>query len=100
VPDDFVCSSGRDFNAHTQYAETGMVDEAATFTADHVLAALSPATPPQAPGPVVPPRAPAPVAPPQARAPRSTTTAGTGPRSAAAASTGSRATAAIVCARP
>ena len=69
VPDDFVCSSGRDFNAHTQYAETGMVDEAATFTADHVLAALSPATAPQAPGPVVPPRAPAPVAPPQAPAP-------------------------------
>ena len=33
VPDDFVCSSGRDFNAHTQYAETGMVDEAATFAA-------------------------------------------------------------------
>jgi len=69
VPDDFVCSSGGDFNAHTQYAETGMVDEAATFTADHVLAALSPANPPQAPGPVVPPRAPAPVAPPQASAP-------------------------------
>ena len=69
VPDDFVCSSGRDFNAHTQYAETGMVDEAATFTANHVLAALGPAAPPQAPGPVVPPRAPAPVAPPQAPAP-------------------------------
>ena len=69
VPDDFVCSSGRDFNAHTQYAETGMVDEAATFTANHVLAALGPATPPQAPAPVVPPRAPAPVAPPQAPAP-------------------------------
>ena len=69
VPDDFVCSSGRDFNAHTQYAETGMVDEAATFTANHVLAALGPATPPQAPAPVVPPRAPAPVAAPQAPAP-------------------------------
>ena len=33
VPDDFVCSSGRDFNAHTQYMEMGMVDQAATFTA-------------------------------------------------------------------
>ena len=30
VPDDLVCSSGRDFNAHMQYMETGMVDQAAT----------------------------------------------------------------------
>jgi cutinase len=67
VPDDFVCSSGRDFNAHTQYAETGMVDDAATFTATHVLAALPPiAPPPQAPSPAAPPAAPAPAAPPQA----------------------------------
>ena len=64
VPDDFVCSSGRDFNAHTQYAETGMVDEAATFTANHVLAALGPVAPPQAPAPAAPPQAPAPAAPP------------------------------------
>ena len=79
VPDDFVCSSGRDFNAHTQYAESGMVDEAATFTANHVLAALPPAPPPQAPTPVAPPQspavraaaplAPAPAPPPQAPAP-------------------------------
>jgi hypothetical protein len=74
VPDDFVCSSGRDFNAHTQYAETGMVDEAATFTANRVLAALGPPTPPQAPAPVAPPQvaaaplAPAPAPPPQAPA--------------------------------
>ncbi|GFG52415.1 cutinase family protein [Mycolicibacterium agri] len=33
VPEDFVCSSGRDWNAHTQYKETGMVDQAATFVA-------------------------------------------------------------------
>ena len=99
VPDDFVCSSGRDFNAHTQYAETGMVDEAATFTANHVLAALGPAAPPQAPGPVVPPRAPAPGT---AASTRACGTAATSacPRSATATSTGSRATAAIVCARP
>ncbi|HYZ69935.1 MAG TPA: cutinase family protein [Mycobacterium sp.] len=77
VPDDFVCSSGRDFNAHTQYAESGMVDEAANFTANRVLAALGPATPPQAtPAPAAPPqvRAAAPIAPvsaplPQAPAP-------------------------------
>jgi cutinase len=70
VPDDFVCSSGRDFNAHTQYAETGMVDEAATFTANHILAALPPAAPPQAPAPVAPPpQAPAPAPPPQSTAP-------------------------------
>ena len=69
VPDDFVCSSGRDFNAHTEYAQTGMVDEAATFTANHVLASLAPATPPQAPAPAAPPQAPAPAAPPQAPPP-------------------------------
>jgi len=77
VPDDFVCSTGRDFNAHTQYADTGMVDEAATYTANHVLAALGPAAPPQAPAPAprqlpapaAPPQAPAPAAPPQAPTP-------------------------------
>jgi hypothetical protein len=76
VPDDFVCSSGRDFNAHMQYAETGMVDQAATFAAGRVLAASGPAAPapaavPQAPAPAAPPpQAPAPAAPPpQAPAP-------------------------------
>src|SRR5215470_10029583 len=82
VPDDFVCSSGRDFNAHTQYVETGMVDQAATFTAAK-LAAITPvpaATPPApaaaqthvpvpaavpAPAPAAPP-APAPAGPPAA----------------------------------
>jgi cutinase len=34
IPDDPICSSsGRDFSAHTQYAEAGMVDQAATFAA-------------------------------------------------------------------
>ena len=76
VPDDFVCSSGRDFNAHTQYAESGMVDEAATFTANRVLATLPPAAPlPPAQSPAVqaaaPPQAPArpPPADPDAPAP-------------------------------
>src|SRR5262245_52157795 len=70
VPDDFVCSSGRDFNAHTQYAEAGSVAEAATSTVNHALTASGPAAPPQAPAPVAPPRALAPVAPPpQAPAP-------------------------------
>ncbi|MFG1935281.1 cutinase family protein [Mycobacterium sp. NPDC048908] len=63
VPDDFVCSNGRDFNAHTQYVESGMVDQAATFTANHVLAALPPA-PPQAPAPTAPPQASTPPPPP------------------------------------
>ncbi|WNG95340.1 cutinase family protein [Mycobacterium sp. ITM-2016-00318] len=40
VEADFVCSSGRDFNAHTQYVETGMVDRAATFAAAKVATAL------------------------------------------------------------
>ena len=38
VHDDFVCSSGTDFNAHTRYTETGLVDQAATFTAGRLLA--------------------------------------------------------------
>lgn len=69
VPDDFVCSSGRDFNAHTEYAETGMVDQAATFAANQVLAALGPAAPPQALGPAAPPQTPGPVAPSPGTAP-------------------------------
>jgi cutinase len=77
VPDDFVCSSGRDFNAHTQYAETGMVDQAATFTANLLPANPPPAAPPQLPAPAAPrqPAAPipatqppAPAAPPQSPA--------------------------------
>ena len=38
VPEDPICSSGRDFSAHTplQYVETGMVDQAATFAASHL----------------------------------------------------------------
>jgi cutinase-like protein len=64
VPDDFVCSSGTDFNAHTQYAETGMVDQAATFTAAKIAAM----TPPVAPPPAATPTAPAPAATPPAPA--------------------------------
>ena len=63
VPDDFVCSSGTDFNAHTQYAETGLVDQAATFTASRLLVSSAPAAPPQSPAPA------APAAPPQSPAP-------------------------------
>jgi hypothetical protein len=71
VPDDFVCSSGRDFNAHTQYAETGLVDQAATFSATRVAARPAPAALPPAvalagppsPAPAAPP-SPAPAAPP------------------------------------
>jgi cutinase len=69
VPDDFVCSSGRDFNAHMQYAETGMVDQAATFTASLLPANSAPAAPPQAQVPAAPRQAPVPAAPPQAPVP-------------------------------
>ena len=69
VPDDFVCSSGRDFNAHTQYAETGMVDQAATFTASLLPAKSAPAAPPQTPVPAAPPQSPVPAAPPQSPVP-------------------------------
>ena len=78
VPDDFVCSSGRDFNAHMQYAETGMVDQAATFTAN-LLPAPAPAAPPPSPAPAARPQppaaAPVPATPPQAPAPTPHTTA-------------------------
>jgi cutinase len=50
VDEDFVCSSGRDFNAHTQYVETGMVDQAATFAAGKVATAVPRVTNPEAPG--------------------------------------------------
>jgi hypothetical protein len=63
VPDDFVCSSGRDFNAHTQYVETGMVDQAATFAAARVAAAPpAPAATPQAPPQAGQPHLPTPAA--------------------------------------
>lgn len=70
VPEDFVCSSGRDFNAHTQYAETGLVDQAATYVSTRLPApvpAAPPAVPaPAAPRPVAAPAAPPPAAPPPA----------------------------------
>jgi hypothetical protein len=78
VPDDFVCSNGRDFNAHMEYADMGMVDEAAAYAATRLAARPAPAAPPPAPPPAAPrqslpvpaapPPAPAPVAPPPAPA--------------------------------
>jgi cutinase len=64
VPEDLVCSTGTDFNVHTQYAEMGLVDQAATFTAGHLKAAPAPAAPPPTPAPAARPPAPAPAAPP------------------------------------
>jgi cutinase len=71
VPDDFVCSSGRDFTAHTEYVETGMVDQAADFASSRVVTVPAPAAPPTSPAPAAPPARPtAPAAPPpQAPAP-------------------------------
>ena len=65
VPDDFVYSSRRDFNAHTQYVETGMVDQAATFTAAKLVTTPLPEATPQAPVPAGQPHLPAPAAPQQ-----------------------------------
>lgn len=67
VDDDFVCSSGRDFNAHTQYVETGKVEQAALFTALKLAttpppAATPPAAPPAAPPPAGQPHLPSPAA--------------------------------------
>ena len=78
VPDDFVCSSGRDFNAHMEYEDNGLVAQAADYAAGHALAMLPTAPPPGAtpppaatpPRPAAPPAAtlqpaaPAPAAPP------------------------------------
>jgi cutinase len=90
VDDDFVCSSGRDFNAHTQYVETGKVDQAATFTAAKIAAA-TPTPPPSATPPVSvlagQPHLPAPAAPQPSTAPASpplATVAAAPPQSAAA----------------
>jgi cutinase len=69
VPDDPICSSGTDFNAHTEYADMGMVDQAATFTASHLAAIPAPAAPPPSPAPAAPPPTPAPAAPPQTPTP-------------------------------
>jgi cutinase-like protein len=79
VEDDFVCSSGRDFNAHTQYVETGMVDQAATFAAGKVATAIPREATPQAPAgqqhlPSAPTLSTIPVAPPQPHLQRSTET--------------------------
>jgi cutinase len=67
VPDDAICSSGTDFNAHMQYEDSGLVDQAATFAAGRVLAASplppAPAAPPLAPVPAAPAPVPAPAAP-------------------------------------
>ena len=69
VPEDPICSSGLDFNAHMEYAEMGMVDQAATYTAGHLVATPAPAAAPPAPAPAAPPPAPAPAAAPPAPAP-------------------------------
>ena len=69
VPDDPICSSGTDFNAHMEYADMGMVDQAAAFTASHLAPIPAPAAPPPSPVAAAPPQAPAPAAPPQAPAP-------------------------------
>jgi cutinase len=59
VDDDFVCSSGRDFSAHTQYVETGQVDDAATFAAAKLTATPPPDASPQTPSPGGQPHLPA-----------------------------------------
>ncbi|MGH3961518.1 cutinase family protein [Mycobacterium sp.] len=52
APADPVCSDGGDWAAHTQYADDGMVDQAADFAASHLGAAPAEnvAPPPPPPG--------------------------------------------------
>ena len=63
VPDDFVCSNGRDFNAHMQYVDTGMVDQAAAYAATQLAARPAPPAAPSAPAPAAPRQSPVPAAP-------------------------------------
>jgi len=69
VPNDPICSSGTDFNAHMDYSDTGMVDQAATFTASHLSPIPAPAAPPQTPARAAAPPAPAAAPPAPAAAP-------------------------------
>jgi cutinase-like protein len=89
VPDDPICSRGTDFNAHMEYADTGMTEQAAAFSASRVLATPAPAAPPQTPAPAAPAQQPAPAAPPQtpvpAAPPRSPAAAAPAPSPAPAA---------------
>jgi cutinase len=62
VPNDLVCTSdGRSFDAHTQYVQSGMVDQAVAFVANQLRASWAtdaPAQPPEsaaAPSPHTPP---------------------------------------------
>jgi cutinase len=90
VPNDFVCSQGRDFNAHTQYVDSGMVDQAAAYTATQIAARPAPAATPPAPAapppaPAAPRLSPVPAAPPPAPAPVATPPAPAAPPPAPAA---------------
>jgi cutinase len=69
VPDDAICSSGTDFNAHMEYAETGLIDQAVSFTANRIAVVSPPAATPPAPAPAAPPPSPPPAARPPAPAP-------------------------------
>ncbi len=55
VPDDPVCSGGTDLGAHTHYQDSGLVEQAAAFTANRVLATPAPAAPPPSGAPGAPP---------------------------------------------
>jgi cutinase len=41
VPDDVICSSGRNWSAHVQYTQDGLTEEAATFAANRLMATLA-----------------------------------------------------------
>jgi hypothetical protein len=48
VPNDPICSTGLDFNAHNTYADAGFVDQAATFVTSRVSSAPTTADTPSA----------------------------------------------------
>jgi cutinase len=77
ITDDPICSNGGDLNRHNDYANDGLVDQAAVFTVSHLSAAPAPAARPPAPAATPPPPAatppqPAPAATPPPRPPAAT----------------------------
>ena len=63
IPDDPICATGSDLNRHNDYANDGLVDQAAVFTVNHLSAMPAPSGPPAATTPPAPAATPTPPAP-------------------------------------
>ena len=79
ISDDPICSNGGDLNRHNDYANDGLVDQAAVFTASHLSAMPAAAARPPAPAATPQPPAPAATPPPPAATPQPPAPAATPP---------------------